>query len=199
MSIIDKFKNPKKDVRGFDGMMMLFTVALAATAVGYLISMYRSYFPYFLQSGFHFSTQSAQIYNVFRTYEFFGYVLIVLSFIAIAVLVALEKPIVKKLVNILMPLSVIILILSYFIGAKITKSPLDFPFFMRLLQSLIIPVSFLIYMNKSIRVRNTFVNNTEVDYVKMAKEYKKKQKKGKDSLWDRAKDHAMQLRSRSKK
>ncbi len=70
MSIIDKFKNPKKDVRGFDGMMMLFTVALAATAVGYLISMYRSYFPYFLQSGFHFSTQSAQIYNVFRTYEF---------------------------------------------------------------------------------------------------------------------------------
>ncbi len=189
MSIINKLKNPPKDVRGFDGILMLFTVALAATAVGYMISMYQSYFPYFKQTGFHFSAQGAQAYDVFRTYEFFGYVLIVLSFIAIAILLAMEKPIVVKLVNIFIPLAAVILIVSYFLGASITKSPYDFAFFMRLLQSLTIPILFLIYMNKSLRVRNTYTNNTEVDYVKLAKEFKKKQKKSNSTLLDKAKQY----------
>lgn len=189
MSIIDKLKNPPKDIRGFDGMLMIFTIALGATAIGYLISMFQSYLPYFQQTGFHFSTQGAQAYDVFRTYEFFGYAVIVLILIALTILLVTEKSIVVKLTNVLIPLSIFILISSYFIGAKITATPYALSFFLRLLQSLLIPVLFLIYMNKSLRVRNTFIDNTEIDYVKLAKDFKQKQKKSKPGILDRAKKY----------
>jgi len=188
MTKIPFLKKPSPDIRGFDGLMMMSTIASTAMCVGYLYSMYRSYLPYFRQEGFSFSAKTSQAYDVFRTYEFFSYIVIVIILALTAVLLFKENRYLIKFVNITYPVYILIFIVVYIIGANVLDTKFDADFFFSLFQALLFPVLILIYINKSLRIRNTIFNK-EIDYVKLAKSRKsaKKQKTGTlKTMWDKA-------------
>lgn len=178
MSKIPFLKKTSPDIHGFDGLLMLVTIAAGAMGLGYLFSMYQGYYPYFSQYGFSFSTQTAAVYDVFRTYEFFVYVINVIILACTTLLLVKESRFAVKFINIAYPIYMALLIITYFIGAHITGASYNFSFFISLLQTLIFPILILIYINKSLRVKNTLINKKEIDYTQMVK----KKKKANDNL-----------------
>jgi hypothetical protein len=187
MSKIPFFKKPSPDIQGFDGLLMLVTIAAGAMGIGYLFSMYQGYYPYFMQYGFSFSTKTAEIYDVFRTYEFFVYLINVIILATTTLLLVKENRFSVKFINIAYPIYMALFIITYFIGAHVMDSGYNLSFFISLLQTLIFPVLLLIYINKSLRVKNTIINKKEIDYTKLVKK-KKKNSKGTDmsTLWKNA-------------
>jgi peptidoglycan/LPS O-acetylase OafA/YrhL len=190
MANIPFFKKPSPDIRGFDGLMMMTTIACAAMGVGYLYSMAKNYLPYFKQFGFSFSTKLADISDVFRTYEFLCYVVIVLILLLTAFLLFRESPYLIKFVNIAYPIYMVLFIVIYFIGAKVFAAEYNLDFFWGLLQSMILPVLVMLYINKSLRIKNTIFNK-DIDYVKLAKEKQAGKNKNKNnsklqSVWKEA-------------
>ncbi len=192
MANIPFFKKPSPDIRGFDGLMMMTTIACAAMGVGYLYSMAKNYLPYFKQFGFSFSTKLADISDVFRTYEFFCYVVVVLILLFTAFLLFKESQYLIKFVNITYPVYIVLFIAIYFFGAKVFNAQYNLDFFLGLLESMVFPAFVMLYINKSLRIRNTIFNK-EIDYVKLAKEKQARKDKNKNnsklqSMWKEAND-----------
>ena len=182
MAKIPFLKKPSPDIRGFDGLMMMTTIACAAMGVGYIYSMAKNYLPYFKQYGFNFSAKLADITQVFRTYEFICYVIVVVILLLTALLLFKESEYVIKFVNYTYPAYMVLFVVIYFIGANVFKAPYNLDFFIALLESLIFPVYVMLYINKSLRIKNTIFNK-EVDYVKLAKQKKSNKKKTKLQEW----------------
>lgn len=181
MAKIPFFKKPSPDIRGFDGLMMMTTIACAAMGVGYLYSMVKNYMPYFKQVGFSFSAKLADISDVFRTYEFICYVIVVVILLLTALLLFKENQYLIKYVNIAYPIYIVLFVAIYFIGARVFDAQYNTDFFLGLLQTIIFPVFVVLYINKSLRVKNTIFNK-EIDYVKLAKEKQAKNKNNNSKL-----------------
>lgn len=196
MAKIPFLKKPSPDIRGFDGLMMMTTIACAAMGVGYLYSMVKNYIPYFKQFGFNFSAKLADITDVFRTYEFICYIIIVVILLLTALLLFKENEYLIKYVNIAYPVYMVLFVAIYVFGAGVFKAAYNLDFFIGLLESLIFPVLVMLYINKSLRIRNTIFNK-EVDYVKLAKQ--KKTKKSKSKLQNMWSDANKEARGRFKK
>lgn len=196
MAKIPFLKKPSPDIRGFDGLMMMTTIACAAMGVGYLYSMVKNYVPYFKQFGLNFSAKLADITDVFRTYEFICYVIIVVILLLTALLLFKESEYLIKYVNIAYPVYMVLFVAIYVFGAAVFKAAYNLAFFVDLLESLIFPAFVMLYINKSLRIKNTIFNK-EVDYVKLAKQKKTNKNKSKlQNLWSDANKEA---RSRFKK
>ncbi|NMC55627.1 MAG: DUF2569 domain-containing protein [Eubacteriaceae bacterium] len=186
MAKIPFLKKPSPDIRGFDGLMMMTTIACAAMGVGYLYSMVKNYLPYFKEFGFNFSARLADITQVFRTYEFICYIIIVVILLLTAFLLFKESEYLIKFVNIAFPVYMVLFIVIYFTGAKVFDAQYNLDFFVGLLESMIFPVLVILYINKSLRIKNTIFNK-EVDYVKLAKQKKTKNNKTKlQEMWSDA-------------
>jgi len=87
---------------------------------------------------------------------------------------------------------IVLFIAIYFIGARVFKAEYNLDFFIGLLESLIFPALILLYINKSLRIKNTIFNK-EIDYVKLAKERQINKDKNKNnsklkSMWKDAND-----------
>jgi hypothetical protein len=187
MSKIPFLKKPSPDIHGFDGLMMMTTVACSAMCIGYIYSMFRSYLPYFQEAGFNFSLKTAQFSDVFRTYEFIAYVIIVVILAATAILLFKENRNLIKFVNIAYPVYILLFIAIYIIGANVFGTGYHKDFFIDLSEALVFPILVLIYINKSLRIKNTILLHREIDYVKLAKEKRsKKSKPNTQNIWKEA-------------